>query len=349
MLPPAESLILSLFFLAIILTIILTLIDNLFYSLQKRLKKRWIKTEKITVPSAGGFRGKLKSISASTLYVLLILCLAIIPLMTNLKGTILNANFIVAELNKLSLRAALTQLYPQDLTGTELYKAETVNATLTAIGPAIKSQADQIIYEVYPYLLGQSQTLQVSVSLAILQESLRFNLEQVIFQSPPIEFLGYTPEQKKDYIDNTYTRLFRHIPANMQISSDVSTAIPLNDVRNWIGIFKLVSILFIPLTLLVCLGIILITRKVKEFTRKLGTSILLGGILGFTYAYVLKLLGFVSGSLFPLSELQKWSIQVTIDILAVVHSPGIWIIMIGVAMMVVSLGYERWEQIRAQK
>jgi hypothetical protein len=337
----ALSLFISVFILVVALAIVLTLVDNLFYSLQKRLSKRLIKPGRVAPPETQGFKGWLKKFGVAALYLLLIFCMAILPLMTNLKGTILNTNFVLEELHKLNLRAVVTELFQQDLTGIEPYKGVTVANTLNILEPWIESQADQTILAIYPYLLGQSDSLNVSLSLNMLKDTLRTNLEQSINESPPPEFLGYTQEQKYAYVNDLNNAYFGKIPADLQISSSISSAIPLVYIRNTITIIRLASVLLIPVIVLICVGIILLTRQVKVFTRKLGTSILLGGLLGFTYSYVLQLLGFLVASLSIISALQQWLIRVTVDVLAVVHGPGIWIICVGIAMLITSFLFGR--------
>jgi hypothetical protein len=243
----------------------------------------------------------------------------------------------------LNIPTVVKELFQQDLTGLEPYKAAAVENTLTALDPWLHSQADQTILQIYPYLLGETDNLNLSLSLITLKDTLRTNLEQTIAESPPPEFPVYTPEQKKSYVDETYNRYFGKIPEALQVSSEKSTWIPLDGVRNAIKVFKIVSIIIIPLIVLVCLGIILLTRRVKTFTRKIGTSIVLGGLLGFTYSYVLQLVGYLMTLVSVVSALQKWLIQVTVDVLGVVHAPGIWIALIGAIMLIVSFVYKRGE------
>jgi hypothetical protein len=335
------SLLISVFFLAVVLAIILTLVDNLFYSLQRRLSKRLIKPEMVEATQSEGFKGRLKKFGVSGLQVLLIFCMGIEPTISNLNDTVLSTNFVVEELRKLDIRTVVKELFQQDLTGLEPYKAAAVENTLTAMDPWLHSQAEQTILQIYPYLLGETDNLNLSLSLTTLKDTLRMSLEQTITDSPPPEYSGYTSEQNKSYMDETYNKYFEKIPEALIVSSEKSTWIPLNGVRNAIKVIKLLSIMIIPLIVLICLGIILLTRKVKTFTRKIGTSIVLAGLLGFTYSYVLKLLEYLMTSVFAVSALQKWLIQVTVDVLAVVQEPGLWIVLIGAIILIVSFVYKR--------
>jgi hypothetical protein len=113
------------------------------------------------------------------------------------------------------------------------------------------------------------------------------------------------------------------------------------DFRNVIVFFKTFSRLLIPLILLLTIGIVLLSRQIKPIMWKLGSSFVIGGILGLTYGLILKIVGFLASVISLLSPLQSWMVQVATDAFTLVKLPSIIVIIIGVIMLIIFFVLEK--------
>jgi hypothetical protein len=332
-----DKLLIDLLILIFIMAILISQLDVLFYNLQKRIitflqKKKpeyyLLDTTKIS---------RSRRIGLAILNSVLVICLGILPFTSDINNTILNQNFAISELDKLSLRSAAAELFPADLTSTQAYKTATLETTFREMGPWMKIQATQIVTTAYPYFLGQQDSLMISISLVPLETSLRTNLEKVIRNSPPDHFTFLSENAKQGYLDLAYNQFFGGLKTSLDLSSNdtPSTILSMADFRNVIVFFKTFSRLLIPLILLLTLGIILLSRQIKPIMWKLGSSFVIGGILGLTYGLILKIVGFLASGISLLSPLQSWMVQVATDAFTLVKLPSVIVIIIGVIMLII--------------
>jgi hypothetical protein len=216
-----------------------------------------------------------------------------------LKDTVLKKDFVkslLIEADTLTLvrdqlRNELADMVPSDQPQLINY----LDQAMPSLDPWLKEQIDVVTSPVIDYLVGDSQNLQVSISLEPMKTTLKSSLRNAFLNSPPPELAGASQAQL-DLIFNQYYQAFAdQIPEYADI--DPST-VGINDTNSWtqsltdfedgltsirtvVGYFRLVFILLIVFIVLVISGIILIHREVKGAARDLGIIFLTVGLIEF--------------------------------------------------------------------
>lgn len=100
----------------------------------------------------------LKNLAVSLFSFILFLALGVFGLAFALKSTVLDPNFIAAELNNLEIASLVNELVqiesPPEMPDLDY----TFHQTISDIEPQLKEQADSAIHSVYDYLLGEKSS-----------------------------------------------------------------------------------------------------------------------------------------------------------------------------------------------
>lgn len=161
----------------------------------------------------------------------------------------------------------------------------------TELEPWLKEQASNAIGPIYSYILGQSQSLELRISLEPIKESLENTLRQAFLEAPPAELAGLSEAELEQAFGRLYAEFATEIPSALvfdpldpEIPAQVAQALAeaettLEETREYISIFQTVYGILFGLILLLIAGIILITRQVRGSSRILGITFLAYGTL----------------------------------------------------------------------
>ena len=105
----------------------------------------------------------LKGFALGVLSFLLFLSLSMLCLAITLNYTILNPDFVTAEIDKLDI-SSLSEEFLSEETAQEEFSATLVD-TITEIEPLLKEQVSAATYPIFDYLRGKSQNLDLSLVL----------------------------------------------------------------------------------------------------------------------------------------------------------------------------------------
>ncbi len=294
----------------------------------------------------------LKGLAISILTLILFLSLAVFGTVFMLKATLLNPDFVVAQVDRLDVSSLAREAIEGQVSGQLPPEAEFLEEALYgAIAdsePWIKEQVSTAIYSGYDYLLGKSERLNLIVSLEPFKENLRDSLWQIFQQNleelPP-EFAMAPPAMLEQYFDEFYQEFAEQIPSEFefdesQIPPEVMEQIVM--VRQYISYTQTVYYALIGLMVLLILGIVLLKRDVSSATRGLGITFLIYGVL--EYASVWATRNFLPTSL-PLpdipSSLQPWLMGLINDFVAPLEAFSIGLMAGGAALIIVSIVYPR--------
>ncbi len=289
----------------------------------------------------------LKGLALSLLGFLLFLSLSIFGLALMLNYTILDPNFIAAELNRLDTallaRELITPQLPQELKDRQ-FLTEALDNTIADLEPWIKEQVSIATYSSYDYLMGRSQSLSLVISLEPVRESLRDNLWQAFQQSPPPEMAGVPPDKIKPYFDEYYQQFSQDIPSTFEFtegSLPPEALAIVEQVREAIGYFQLGYKALIGFMVVLTLGIIFIDRQVRSSTRRLGTTFLTFGAVEYGGIFAAKYLTKMQMAQFEIpSSLQTWLPQFYDNLLAPLEIFSLGLLIGGVILLVVSFVYK---------
>lgn len=280
-----------------------------------------------------------------------------------LKNTILSSDFVTSLVNELDIaslvgeyiRPRLTENIPTDMGYLVKNIDKHLDDVLTELEPWIKEQVATAADPIVDYLLGESQSFRIVISLEPVKKILGDKLWADLLESPPPELTLIPQAMWEPYFNQFYGEFVKEIPATFELDQSLlGTKIPtqiaealagaekgLEQARQYVGYFQLGYKVLIGFMVLLILGIILINRQVKGTTRSLGTIFLTYG--AFEYA------GIVIGKYFMRTQLtlpalpaplQTWLPQFLDNLLAPLGMFSLGLLIGGVVLIIVSFVYK---------
>jgi hypothetical protein len=115
--------------------------------------------------------------------------LVLLGLVITLNLTVLNPDFVVAELDKLDVYSVVIEQAKAQLSGQEFIKPEVVDSILAELNPWLREQANTVIHAAYAYLKSERE-LNVTVLLEPVRTVVKEHVRQAILKSLPPELQG---------------------------------------------------------------------------------------------------------------------------------------------------------------
>jgi hypothetical protein len=295
--------------------------------------------------------GFLKGLLATLLTFLLFLSLAAFGTLFALRSTLLDPDFVVAQVQKLDVAVLVEEMTQGQLAEQIPPEAAFLNEALyDAIAenePYLKEQASAAIYSGYDYLLGKSDRLNIAISLAPVKDTVKDRLWQKFQESKgdlPPEIAALPPEMLEQYFEEFYQQFEAEIPS--EFAMDESALPPdvmptMEVIRQNAGYIETAYYGLIALMVVLILCLILLHRSVKGVTRELGVTFLIYGIL--EYAGVWATQRYLPSMPMPdmPTSLQTWLNSVINDFIAPMQVLGIGLMAAGAALIIVSIVYPR--------
>ncbi len=179
----------------------------------------------------------LKGFALGILGFLLFLSLSMLGVAVTLNYTILNPNFVVAELDKLDISSLVEESLSQEANQEEFPEELKIALVdnIDGLEPVVKEQVGTAIYQIYDYLLGKSQNLDLSLVLretllsrdfvASLIDKLDIStlagefLAEQLAENIPKE-MEFVVEYADEYIDDVITELEPTIKKELIAAAD---------------------------------------------------------------------------------------------------------------------------------
>ena len=224
--------------------------------------------------------------------------------------TILNPDFVIAQIDRLDLSALV-----EEAAGGE-FPLEQIPADLD---PWIREQTHAVIYGSYDYLLGKSDRLSMVIDLEPVRESLAGSMGVTGLIPPSIE------------INATMIRMMS--PETMDM---------LEEARRYIGYEQLAYRISIGAMIGIIVGLIFLhRRRLKSSARSIGIPCLTCGIPAFIGTLVLGgvAMAFITQFGLP-AQLQSVLSQSLGDFLAPMRMYSIGLMATGITLLVLSVVYK---------
>jgi len=158
----------------------------------------------------------LKGFGVGILSFLLFLSLSVFGVAFMLNSTLLNPDFVAAEVDKIDMSALTGEIIGEQIAGhlpEEMsFLEEAIYDVIEDQEPWLKEQVNTAIYSSYDFLLGKSDSLDLSISLEPLKESLRDSLWQTLNEQPLSELAGMGEYLLEPYIDQYFDELVTQVP-----------------------------------------------------------------------------------------------------------------------------------------
>ncbi len=265
-----------------------------------------------------------------------------------LRKTYLSSDFVTPLVNSIDvsplagpfISRQFAEAIPVKIANLEKY----VTDALAESEPVIKQEVIAVSRPVFDYLLGESPTLRVSVSLGPAKE----NLTRILLNSPPPELAAIPRSMRQELsalIPSTYpldeSVIGQKVPAN--ISQGIANAEDkLIQARKYVAMFQQYYTLLLVLIVALALGIILIIRNVKDIAHRLGIPLLTYGAMEYAGVWVTRYLISSGRMQFPeiSPQLQTWLLQLIDSSLKPLETFSLTLLVAGAVLTVVSFVYK---------
>jgi hypothetical protein len=295
-----------------------------------------------------------------------------------LSETILRTDFVVSVVNEVDIAALtkdyvssqLTEAVPQNTSELTAYLTNNLDEIITRLEPWLKEQITIAAGPAIDYLLGKSQTINVTIAtepvLTVVQEILK----DAILSSPPPEIAGMSRAEQEQYIDDFFTQFSSNLPSTFtfdeellgptrdnvtdlmaqgeeqlsKMRDDITDGLskaedPLAKARKYVGYFQTYYYPLVGVMIILAAIIFLINWNVKKAARSLGINFLVWGVLDLVGVIVAKSISpmqYVSSRTDISASLGSWIDGLSKDIASVAMPLSIGILVVGVALLVVS-------------
>ena len=280
-----------------------------------------------------------------------------------IKNTILNPEFVASLVDEFDISSLAEDLIgeqikeeaPEEADYLAVYLDEHLDDVITDLEPWLKEQIRAATEPVVDYLLGESQSLNIAISLEPVLESLEDTLIEAFLDSPPAELAGLPLPEIRQEFDKHFRELKAAMPETFEFDEDslemgrpenIADALTdaeeaLEQARQYIGYFQTGYTALIGLMALLVVGIILISRQVRDITRRLGIPCLTYGALEYAGIFVGK---YFTNKWLPQpdipSSLQTWLTQFLDNFLAPLEMFSLGLLITGVVLTIVSFVYK---------
>jgi len=287
-----------------------------------------------------------------------------LELKATLRNTVFSADFINDIVDEVDVSyfvtffiiGRLAEEIPAEMEYLVDYSEEYLDDVIFLNRPWLKEQINVVTDPVVDYLLGESQSLYVVISIKPLLESLEENLIEPFLESPPVKLFGLSESTLQQHYDDYFEELTEVILPDITIDESVigtdtrdeftqglaEAEEALEDARHYISYFRLAYILLIVFMVLLIAGIVLISRNVKYIALSVGITFMVYGI--FEFVGILVARHFI-GTYIPYSDLPPSLEQWIPAFLGNLFSPLQWfslgILIGGIALVVVAFVYKR--------
>ena len=279
-----------------------------------------------------------------------------------LRSTFLSSDFIIAVIDEIDI-APLVSIAFEEMPAEKLpIPEEAVAQVATGLvevlsdqEPWIKEQIRNVVDPVADYLVGESESFSVTISIQPLIDNLKDMMREVFLEFPPPPLEGLSP----DLIEEEFEEFWAEagLPAIIEIDETIfgqempspvgafvaDAEIGLGQAREYVGHFQLWYILIIVFMAVLIAGIVLIHRQVKGSTRTLGIVFLASGLVMLVGGLIGKNIAgeqIVQAMHAAPAQLQVWILQFLVNLLAPLQSLSIGFIVGGTALVVVSFVYK---------
>ena len=160
----------------------------------------------------------LKGLLATILTMLLFFSLAVFSTLFMLRITLLDPDFVVAQVDRLDVSALAREMIEEQVSGQlppeAAFLEEALYETIEDNEPLIKEQVNAAIYSSYDYLLGKTDRLYMVFSLEPLKADLKdrvWQLFQQNIESLPPQVSALPPEILRGYFEEFYQQFAPYV------------------------------------------------------------------------------------------------------------------------------------------
>ena len=276
--------------------------------------------------------------------------LVLLGLVISVNLTILNPDFVTAELQKLDVYSAVIEQAKTRLPSQQFISPETVDELANELKPWFEEQADKVIRDVYSYL-KEDRELNVIISLEQVRVLVKEKVKETALKLLPPELEGVPQSQIDAYMSQIYSGIDSVIPSTFELNAAAVGSQIMAQLQQIKQIIYYINTAYKTLIIVAVLLILLIALahwwQPKPITRSIGITFILVGvvcILGPLLDYlIVQAINQLVGTSGIMSEFQAKLPQLVADLTAPVRMYGIGFFISGVALIVISILFRSME------
>lgn len=272
--------------------------------------------------------------------------LVLLGFIISLNLTILNPDFVTAELEKLDVYPLVIEQAKTMLPGQQFISTQTVDELAQELKPWFEEQSGTVIHAVYGYV-ETGQNLNVTISLEPVRSAVKEKVGEALISSPPSQLQGASQDQIDAYKAQIYAGIDSAIPPSFVLNEAVAGSqimAQLEQVKKIVGYIETIYKCLIAAAILLVVLIALANWwQPKPITRSIGITFVLVGVVCILSPLlnnlIMQILSQVAGSSGALSGLQPKLPHLAADLTSPVRTYGIGFLISGIALIVISVLY----------
>src|SRR4030042_1172298 len=207
--------------------------------------------------------------------------LVFLGLIISLNLTILNPDFVTAELQKLDVYSVVIEQAKTMLPSQQFINPETVDELAQELKPWFEEQADKVIRDVYSYL-KEDRELNVIISLEQVRALVKEKVKEAALELLPPELQGVPQSQIDAYMSQVYSGIDSVIPASFILNEAAVGSQIMAQLEQIKQIISYISTAYKVLILLAVVLVLLIALaqwwRPKPITLSIGITFTLVGV-----------------------------------------------------------------------
>ena len=279
----------------------------------------------------------------------LFLSLSLFGIAFTLNTTILNPDYMTSELDEMDISSLAEEYLHEHITeaipeGLDFITTETINNIMDDAEPWIREQVDTVILKSCDYLLGKSDSLNLTISTEPLVTILKANLWEALLESPPPLVAGLPSDILETQFNILFQEFSEEIPSTLELAKSMippEVIEQLELAREYLHYFQIGYKALIAFIALMIIAIILLYHEVIGTTRSLGITFLTYGVLEYGGILATKHLALPQLPLYGIPpSLQPWISQFISGLLHPLEMLSIGFMAGGVVLLIVSFVYK---------
>lgn len=284
----------------------------------------------------------LKKLALVLIGICLYFFLSVLGMLIWVQSTVMNPDFILREIDRLEVYELTDDLAREVIDSADIpaearpYVNETLDNVLVDIRPWVREQVGVIVRTFDNYFQGQIGSINVSISLQPMRDSISQNLAETMGDLPPsVEAVA---------LQEIDRQLDEELPASLDINQgewDAELVSVMEQVRQYTSRAQMIIILLAAISLLLIGIVFLIYREVKTPARSLGIDFIVCGVLIYAANLATRLI--LSPRLLEMSlpgDFQTRLPQLIADFYFPLDVYAWVIIAVGVGLLILSIFYK---------
>ncbi len=255
-----------------------------------------------------------------------------------INNTLLNPDFVTAEVQKFQVAEFFKEAYLKPLPAGDRYAAF-INETIEDLRPWLQQEMVKNVSGMEEYVLGNTDNLTISTSLDPVKNAINTTFSKNLSESPPPEFQQLSPENKALAVKQLEAQMAAQVDAIPSvIVPDTGLRDLLDDLREPVKFLRVSYWIAIGAIIALFAAIYFLGRRVKPVARTVGIVVFIAGLLN-TALFMSVNDALLAQALSPAlpDSIKVWAFGAVQDVFRPLNIYSIAFMIIGFALVIFSI------------